>query len=104
MPIFHNFTNMPPFMGILLVLGVLWFATEIINWKKGEHDSTAKRISQLMSRIDMATILFFLGILMSVSVLSEIGVLTALGKWLEDTIGNCYLVTGAIGVLSISSC
>ena len=99
-PIFHNFTNMPPFMGILLVLGVLWFATEIINWKKGEHDSTAKRISQLMSRIDMATILFFLGILMSVSVLSEIGVLTALGKWLEDTIGNCYLVTGAIGVLS----
>ena len=99
-PVFHNLTELPAFMGILLVLGVLWFVTEAINWKKGEHDGTAKRISKLMSRIDLSTILFFLGILMSVSVLSEMGLLSALGKWLEETVGNCYLVTGAIGVLS----
>lgn len=99
-PIYHNLTDLPAFMGILLVLGTLWFVTEIINWKKGEHDATAKRISRLLSRIDLTTILFFLGILMSVSVLSEIGVLSALGAWLNETIGNCYLVTGAIGILS----
>lgn len=99
-PIYHNLTDLPAFMGILLVLGTLWFVTEVINWKKGEHDATAKRISRLLSRIDLTTILFFLGILMSVSVLSEIGVLSALGTWLNETIGNCYLVTGAIGVLS----
>lgn len=99
-PVYHNITDLPAFMGILLVLGVLWFVTELIYWRKGEHDGTAKRVTKLLSRIDMSTILFFLGILMSVSVLSEIGVLSALGQWLEDTIGNCYLVTGAIGILS----
>ena len=99
-PIYHNLTELPAFMGILLVLGTLWFVTEVINWKKGEHDATAKRITKLLSRIDMTTILFFLGILMSVAVLSETGVLRAVGAWLEETVGNCYLVTGAIGVLS----
>ena len=99
-PVYHNLTDLPAFMGILLVLGMLWFVTEILNWKKGEHDATAKRISRLLSRIDMTTILFFLGILMSVAVLSETGVLHAVGEWLEETVGNCYLVTGAIGVLS----
>ena len=99
-PVYHNLTDLPAFMGILLVLGTLWFVTEILNWKKGEHDATAKRISRLLSRIDMTTILFFLGILMSVAVLSETGVLHAVGAWLEETVGNCYLVTGAIGILS----
>lgn len=99
-PIYHNLTDLPAFMGILLVLGVLWFTTEVIYWKKGEHDATAKRISRLLSRIDMTTILFFLGILMSVAVLSEVGLLRAMGAWLEETVGNCYLVTGAIGILS----
>ena len=99
-PVFHNLTELPPFMGILMVLGVLWFVTEVIYWKKGEHDATAKRITNLLSHIDMTTILFFLGILMSVSVLSEVGVLSAVGTWLEETVGNCYIVTGAIGVLS----
>ena len=99
-PVYHNLTDLPAFMGILLVLGMLWFVTEVINWKKGEHDATAKRISRLLSRIDMTTILFFLGILMSVAVLSETGVLRTVGAWLEETVGNCYFVTGAIGVLS----
>ena len=99
-PIYHNLTELPAFMGILLVLGTLWFVTEVINWKKGEHDATAKRITKLLSRIDMTTILFFLGILMSVAVLSETGVLRAVGAWLEETVGNCYFVTCAIGVLS----
>ncbi|MDD7530510.1 MAG: sodium:proton antiporter NhaD [Prevotellaceae bacterium] len=100
-PIFRALTGLPPFMGILLVLGLLWTATEIFHRKADEDDTMAKRVSQLLSRIDMTTILFFLGILMAVACLEEVGVLTALGKSLESVSGgNHYLVTGIIGVVS----
>ena len=99
-PVFHTVTELPAFMGILGVLGILWCVTEIIYRKKEEHDPMAKRVTKMLSRIDLSTIMFFLGILMAVAVLSEIGVLTSIGKWLDETIGNDYLVTGAIGVLS----
>lgn len=100
-PIFRYMTDLPPFMGILLVLGLLWTVTEFFYRSTSEDDTMARRVSQLLSRIDMSTILFFLGILMAVSCLSEIGVLTALGATLNDVSGgNHYLVTGAIGVIS----
>lgn len=99
-PVFHSLTELPPFMGILLVLAVLWTVTELIYRDNDEHDPMAKRVTQMLTRIDMATILFFLGILMAVATLSEIGVLRSLGEWLDQEIGNHYLVTGAIGVLS----
>ena len=100
-PIFKTITHLPPFMGILLVLGVLWTTTEIFHYNTDEDDTMAKRVSDIMSRIDLSTIMFFLGILMAVAVLSEVGVLTALGQGLNETFnGNHYLVTGIIGVLS----
>ena len=99
-PVFHTVTELPAFMGILGVLGILWCVTELIYRKKEEHDPMAKRVTKMLSRIDLSTIMFFLGILMAVAVLSEIGVLSSIGKWLDETIGNDYLVTGAIGVLS----
>ena len=100
-PIFRYMTDLPPFMGILLVLGLLWTVTEFFYRSTSEDDTMARRVSQLLSRIDMSTILFFLGILMAVSCLSEIGVLTVLGATLNDVSGgNHYLVTGAIGVIS----
>ena len=99
-PAFHMATELPPFLGILCVLGILWAVTEIFYRKHPEDDDKAMRVTQLLPRVDLSTILFFLGILMAVSVLAEVGVLSALGKWLENTIGNHYLVTGAIGVLS----
>lgn len=99
-PVFHTLTELPPFMGILLVLGILWCVTELVYRKKEEHDPMAKRVTKLLSRIDMATIMFFLGILMAVATLSETGVLVALGQWLDKAIGNDYLVTGTIGILS----
>jgi Na+/H+ antiporter NhaD/arsenite permease-like protein len=74
--------------------------TEIIYRRKEEHDPMAKRVTQMLTRIDMSTILFFLGILMAVATLSEVGVLRAMGQWLDQEIGNHYLVTGAIGILS----
>lgn len=100
-PIFRYLTNLPPFMGILLVLGLLWMVTEFFYRSTSEDDTMARRVSHLMSRIDMSTILFFLGILMAVACLSEIGVLTALGTTLNNVSGgNHYLVTGTIGVIS----
>ena len=101
-PIFRYLTDLPPYMGILLVLGVLWTATEIFHRRMhlGE-DSMSARVIALLRKIDMGTILFFLGILMAVGCLAEIGVLTAMGRGLESVSGgNHYLVTGIIGVLS----
>ena len=100
-PVFKTLTHLPPFMGILLVLGVLWTVTEIFHYNTAEDDTMAKRVSDLLSRIDLSTIMFFLGILMAVAVLQEIGVLTALGEGLNEAFsGNYYLINGIIGVLS----
>ena len=100
-PVFKTLTHLPPFMGILLVLGVLWTTTEIFHYNASEDDTMAKRVSDLLSRIDLSTIMFFLGILMAVAVLQEIGVLTAMGEGLNETFsGNYYLICGIIGVLS----
>jgi Na+/H+ antiporter NhaD/arsenite permease-like protein len=100
-PVFKTITHLPPFMGILLVLGVLWVVTEVFHYNTSEDDTMAKRVSDIMTKIDLSTIMFFLGILMAVAVLQEIGVLTMLGEGLNETFsGNYYLVTGIIGVLS----
>ena len=103
-PVFKALTHLPPFVGILLVLGVLWTTTEVFYrnlHRTSDKGGTKKRVSNLLHNIDMSTILFFLGILMAVACLEDVGVLTALGKCLNDTFnGNHYLVTGIIGVLS----
>lgn len=104
-PIFKSITHLPPFVGIMLVLGLLWSVTELfyrsLHRKKGDGVSFSKRVTALLSRIDMSTILFFLGILMAVACLEEIGVLMNLGKSLNVVFdGNHYAVTGIIGVLS----
>ena len=100
-PIFKTITHLPPFMGILLVLGVLWTVTEIFHHNTSEDDTMAKRVSDILSRIDLSTIMFFLGILMAVAVLQEVGVLTLMGQGLNDTFsGNYYLINGIIGILS----
>lgn len=102
-PIFKSITHLPPFVGILLVLGVLWTVTEVFYRRLGDgaDESAQKRILHILSRIDMGTILFFLGILMAVACLEVIGVLAMAGEWLNTTFdGNHYLVIGIIGVMS----
>ena len=103
-PIFKSITHLPPFVGILLVLGILWTVTELFYAHlKGVEEKGAmqKRVTNMLSRIDMSTILFFLGILMAVACLESIGVLTMLGTGLNNTFdGNHYIITGIIGVLS----
>lgn len=101
-PVFRYLTDLPPFMGILLILSILWIVTEIFySGVQVKQGTFANRVSKVLSRIDLPTIMFFLGILMAVGCLSEIGVLTALGQSLDKMSGgNHYLVTGVIGVLS----
>ena len=103
-PVFKALTGLPPFVGILLVLGVLWTATELFyrNLNRStDAEGTQKRVTKLLKRVDMSTILFFLGILMAVSCLAEVGVLQSLGEGLNVVFeGNHYMVTGIIGVLS----
>lgn len=103
-PVFKSLTQLPPFVGILLVLGVLWTVTELFYAHlkdPEERGAMHKRVSAILSRIDMTTILFFLGILMAVACLESTGVLVRLGEGLNAAFnGNHYLVTGMIGVLS----
>lgn len=101
-PLFHSLTGLPPFMGVLLVLGLLWLATELII---GIHHDDAEeydqvRVSSIISRIDMSTILFFLGILVAVNALAVTGTLEFIGQWLNDNVGNIYLVDTLIGAFS----
>ena len=101
-PIFRMLTGLPPFMGILLALGLLWLISEFrLHHSLLEVENSNLKVSTLLSRIDMSTILFFLGILLAVATLQETGFLTSFGQWLNEAAGgNHYLVTGIIGVVS----
>ena len=103
-PVFKAITHLPPFVGILLVLSILWTVTEVFYYNlphESDKEGTGKRVTNLLRNIDMSTILFFLGILMAVACLEQIGVLTTLGKGLNVAFNNNhYIVTGIIGVLS----
>ena len=95
-PIFRFMTGLPPFMGILLVLALLWVVTELVF--KHKHSSA---VTYLLHKVDLSTILFFLGILTAVAALSEIGVLKQLGSFLDAASGsNPYIVTTIIGFFS----
>lgn len=101
-PIFKMLTHLAPYVGILLVLGVLWTVVEVfLARKKNAHLMSTHRVTNMLQKIDMTTILFFLGILMTVATLQETGVLTAFGQWLNETTNsNYYAITGVIGAAS----
>ena len=103
-PIFRFATGLPPFMGILLILALLWIVTEFIFKQKKYQDIAPENlpdVSSMLHRIDLSTILFFLGILTTVAALSETGVLKAFGQTLDKAFdGNPYMITGIIGIMS----
>lgn len=99
-PVFKTLTHMPPFVGILLVLAVLWVFTEILYNGKMLDRKKEHRIPKVISRIDMPSILFFLGILMAVSVLDASGILKACALGLDTYIHNVYIIDVLLGVLS----
>lgn len=103
-PVFRFLTGLPPFMGILLILAILWIVTEFIFKQRKYKDIPSCElpdVSALLHKIDLSTILFFLGILTTVSALAETGILKSTGAYLDNVSGgNPYLVTIAIGFLS----
>lgn len=99
-PVFKAVTHLAPYMGILLSLGVLWIITELLVRHYKLDGKMEGRVSQVIRRIDMSTILFFLGILMAVAALSQAGILGELAAWLNEEFHNAYVINGIIGILS----
>ena len=99
-PVFKALTHLAPYLGILFSLGCLWVLTEIVVKKYKLDGKMDGRISEIIKHIDMPTIIFFLGILMAVSALSQAGILESLASWLNETFHNVYIINGIIGILS----
>lgn len=99
-PIFKSITHLPPFIGILLSLGMLWIFTEIFYNRKKLDQAKENRLSRVIKRIDMSTILFFFGILMAVAVLQSTGLLASAAGWLDDNVHNVYAINSLLGVMS----
>lgn len=100
-PVFKSITQLPPYMGMMISLGVMWVLTEIIyDRKRGIEESIKCRVTKVLKHIDMPTILFFLGILMSVAALQSAGVLTDAANWLDKQVHEVFTIAGVIGVLS----
>lgn len=99
-PVFKTITHLPPFIGMLFVLGALWVYTELLyNGKKMER-ARQHRLPKVISRIDMPSILFFLGILMAVAVLEHTGILAATAKWLDTNVHDVFSINVLLGILS----
>ncbi|KAJ8763432.1 hypothetical protein K2173_002315 [Erythroxylum novogranatense] len=97
-PVFKALTGLPPYMGMLLGLGVLWILTDAIHY--GESERQKLKVPQALSRIDTQGALFFLGILLSVSSLEAAGILRELANYLDAHIPNVELIASAVGVVS----
>ena len=100
-PIFKAVTNLPPFMGVLFALGIIWIYMEILyNGKKEIPSAQQFRIQNILGRIDITTILFFVGILMAVAALQSAGVLKSVSEFLDANVRNVYVINTIIGMLS----
>ena len=99
-PIFKTVTHLPPFMAILFGLGVLWIATEILHKQKDDDEKDSLTVARALQRIDTPSILFFLGILISIAALQATGQLTQLAQWLTATVKNETAIVTGIGLLS----
>ena len=100
-PVFKAVTGLPPYVGVMIVLGLLWIYTEIVYGQKRDIEESAKnRVSKVIEHIDMPTILFFLGILMSVAGLQSAGILGSVATFLDESVHEVFTIAGSIGVLS----
>jgi Na+/H+ antiporter NhaD/arsenite permease-like protein len=99
-PIFKTATGLPPFMGMLFSLGIMWLITEMIHSGKDTMDKDSLSVNFAIRKIDTPSILFFLGILVSVAALQTSGILTQAANALNELIGNQQIIVMALGVLS----
>jgi Na+/H+ antiporter NhaD/arsenite permease-like protein len=99
-PVFKSITHLPPFVGILLGLGVMWTVGDVLHRNKPEDERRRVTIAHALARIDMAAIVFFIGILLAVATLEHAGVLVAMAHWLDRTVGRLDLIVIAFGLVS----
>lgn len=99
-PIFKTVTHLPPYMGILLALGIVWVISEVLHSDKDEEDKKPLTVAHALSKIDSTSILFFLGILLAIGGIETLGYLEQLAKRLEATVGNQEIIVILIGIAS----
>lgn len=99
-PVFKTVTHLPPFTGMMFSLGVLWVVTEIIHRSKNREEKHHLSVIGVLQKIDVASVLFFLGILLAVSGLQEVGHLNTMADWLDNNLKNLYAINVSIGFLS----
>ena len=100
-PVFKTITHLPPFMGILFGLGLMWAVTEILKYgRRNDDEADVYTVVHALQKIDSPSILFFLGILVSISALQSTGLLAHLAAWLTENIGNDTIIITALGLLS----
>lgn len=99
-PVFKTVTHLPPFMGMMFSLGVLWVVTEVLHRQKNKEEKHHLSVIGVLRKIDTASVLFFLGILLAVAALQESGVLAEVAVFLSEEVGNIYAINVVIGILS----
>ena len=99
-PVFKTLTHLPPFVGMLFSVGVLWVITELMHGKGDTEKKKHLTLVNALQNIDIPTVLFFLGILLAVATLQSAGVLVYLAEWLTKTIGDMRVVVLSTGLLS----
>lgn len=99
-PAFKTITGLPPFMGILFGLGILWLVGDLIHHKKEDERKQPLSLVHALSKIDMSSIVFFIGILLAVATLEHTHILSSIAKWLDDTVGNQAYIVILIGLVS----
>ena len=99
-PVFKAVTHLPPFMGMMFGLGVLWIVTEILHGKKSEEEKGIYSVISALRKVDIPSVLFFLGILIAISAMQTTGQLAELAITLDNAIGNMNVIVLAIGLLS----
>lgn len=99
-PVFKTITHLPPYMGILIGLGVLWIITELIHKKKDESIRHSFSVVQALRKIDTSSILFFLGILVSIAALESAGILSWIANWMTRVIASDSMIVLSLGMLS----
>jgi Na+/H+ antiporter NhaD/arsenite permease-like protein len=99
-PVFKVLTHLPPFMGMMFGLGVLWIVSELLHKEKTYEEKSNLSVVTVLRKIDMSSVLFFLGILLAVGALQELGFLRQMAQLLDDKLGNIYAINISIGLLS----
>lgn len=99
-PVLKQLTHLPPFMGMLLALSVVWVTSEVLNYRKDDEARHRSSAAYALSKIDTSSLLFFVGILLAVGALEAAHILTGVAGWLNDTVGNMDLTVLLIGTAS----